>query len=102
MRGANQCPLRFALLTAEGSAAYSSDISRVASRRTWHFPMLPPCPRGVPIVEPGDQLPTHDPDRPYVVRTPDLVGGVGMLLPNNQRQHRTLHIQNDALPYVLC
>jgi hypothetical protein len=47
--------------------------------------MLPPCPRGVPIVEPGDQLPTHGPDRPYVVRTPTLVGGVGMLLPNNQR-----------------
>jgi len=25
-----------------------------------------------------------------------------MLLPNNQRQHRTLHIQKDVLPYALC
>ena len=24
------------------------------------------------------------------------------LLPNNQRQHRTLHIQKDVLPYELC
>ena len=27
---------------------------------------------------------------------------IGMLLPNNQRQHRTLHIQKDVLPYALC
>jgi len=26
---------------------------------------------------------------------------IGILLPNNQRQHRTLHIQKDVLPYVL-
>ena len=26
----------------------------------------------------------------------------GMLLPNNQRQYRTLHIQKDVLPYALC
>ena len=25
-----------------------------------------------------------------------------ILLPNNQRQHRTLHIQEDVLPYALC
>jgi len=25
-----------------------------------------------------------------------------ILLPNNQRQHRTLHIQKDVLPYALC
>ena len=25
-----------------------------------------------------------------------------MLLPNNRRQHRTLHIQKDVLPYALC
>ena len=24
---------------------------------------------------------------------------IGILLPNNQRQHRTLHIQKDVLPY---
>ena len=24
------------------------------------------------------------------------------LLPNNQRQHRALHIQKDVLPYALC
>ena len=24
------------------------------------------------------------------------------LLPNHQRQHRTLHIQKDVLPYALC
>ena len=27
---------------------------------------------------------------------------IGMFLPNNQRHHRTLHIQKDVLPYVLC
>ena len=27
---------------------------------------------------------------------------IGILLPNNQRQHRTLHTQKDALPYALC
>jgi len=25
-----------------------------------------------------------------------------ILLPNNQRQHRTLHTQKDVLPYALC
>jgi len=29
-------------------------------------------------------------------------GWIGILLPNNQRQHRTLHIQKDVLPYALC
>ena len=29
-------------------------------------------------------------------------GETGVLLPNNQRQHRTLHIQKDVLPYALC
>ena len=28
--------------------------------------------------------------------------GIGISLPNNQRQHRTLHIQEDVLPYALC
>jgi len=27
---------------------------------------------------------------------------IGSLLPNNQRQHRTLHVQKDVLPYALC
>ena len=27
---------------------------------------------------------------------------IGILLPNNQRQHRTLHIQKDVLPDTLC
>ena len=27
---------------------------------------------------------------------------VGILLPKNQRQHRTLHIQENVLPYALC
>ena len=27
---------------------------------------------------------------------------IGILLPNNQCQHRTLHIQKDVLPYALC
>jgi len=27
--------------------------------------------------------------------------GLVFLLPNNQRQHRTLHIQKDVLPYAL-
>ena len=32
----------------------------------------------------------------------DLGREVGIILPNNQRQHRTLHIQKDELPYALC
>ena len=27
---------------------------------------------------------------------------IGILLPNSQRQHRTLRIQKDVLPYALC
>ena len=27
---------------------------------------------------------------------------IGILLPINQRQHRTSHIQKDVLPYALC
>jgi len=27
---------------------------------------------------------------------------IGVLLPNKQRQHRTLHIQKDVLPQALC
>jgi hypothetical protein len=27
---------------------------------------------------------------------------IGIPLPNNQRQHRTLHIQEDVLPSALC
>ena len=27
---------------------------------------------------------------------------LGILLPNNQRQHRTWHVQKDVLPYALC
>jgi hypothetical protein len=27
---------------------------------------------------------------------------IGILLQNNQRLHRTLHIQKDVLPYALC
>ena len=27
---------------------------------------------------------------------------IGILLPNNQRQHRILRIQKDVLPYALC
>ena len=29
-------------------------------------------------------------------------GGIDILLPNNQRQHLTLHIQRDVQPYALC
>jgi hypothetical protein len=28
-------------------------------------------------------------------------GEIGILLPNNQRQQRTLHIQKDMLPYAV-
>jgi len=31
----------------------------------------------------------------------DLQREIGVLLPNNQRQHHTLHIQKDVLPYAL-
>jgi len=34
-------------------------------------------------------------------RLPRSTREIGILLPNNQRQHRTLHIQKDALRIVL-
>jgi len=33
--------------------------------------------------------------------TPTTRREIGILLPNNQRQYRTLHIQKDELPYAL-
>jgi hypothetical protein len=44
------------------------------------------------------QTPYHTPYTPHT--TPDKA--MCVLLPNNQRQHRTLHIQEDVLPYALC
>jgi len=39
-------------------------------------------------------------DRPLLC---SQVGGeIVILLPNKQRQHRTLHIKKDVLPYALC
>ena len=35
-----------------------------------------------------------------IVRVP--LREIGVLLPSSQRQHRTLHIQKDVLPYALC
>ena len=45
------------------------------------------------------QFTGHFPDRPIM---PGTSLDVGVLLPNNQRQHRTLHMQKDVLPYALC
>ncbi|KAJ1481429.1 hypothetical protein T484DRAFT_2022293 [Baffinella frigidus] len=44
-----------------GNNSHNSDEGGEGSRM-WHFPMLPPCPLGVPIVKPRDHLPTQDPD----------------------------------------
>ena len=35
-------------------------------------------------------------------RVPNPQSDIGILLPNNQRQYRTLHIQKYVLPYALC
>jgi len=45
-----------------------------------------------------------DYDRLAVLLTfcrPPVTREIGILLPNNQRQPRTLHIQQDVLPYAL-
>ena len=47
------------------------------------------------LAEPGLLFRTDVDCRP---RMPEI----GILLPNNQRQHRTLHIQKDVLPSTLC
>ena len=39
---------------------------------------------------------------PAEVHPPTGFRGIGILLPNDQRQHRTLYIQKDVLPYALC
>jgi hypothetical protein len=43
-------------------------------------------------------------DRPGIASSSACEAGlreIGILLPNNQRQHRSLHIQKDVLPYAL-
>ena len=40
--------------------------------------------------------------RVFFSSTPAPYREIGILLPNNRRQHRTLHIQKDVLPYALC
>jgi len=50
-------------------------------------------------------LPPHRPFRRVVARDagpPYILRDFGIFLPNNQRQHRTSHIQKDVLPYALC
>ena len=37
-----------------------------------------------------------------LMRARPRLSEMGILLPYNQRQHRTLHIQKDVLPYALC
>ena len=36
------------------------------------------------------------------VLVPRQAEEIGISLPNNQCQHRTLHIRKDVLPYALC
>ena len=46
---------------------------------------------------------SHRRDAKAMVHTPlKKQSESGILLPNNQRQHRTLHTQKDVLPYALC
>jgi len=57
-------------------------------------------------------LDTTQPEQEWVLNTVERIGAdtasvavhreIGILLQNNQRQHRTLHIQDDLLPCVLC
>ena len=35
-------------------------------------------------------------------RAQELPSEIGISLPNNQRQHRKLHIKEHVLPYALC
>ena len=57
------------------------------------------CLQGGLAREPNTPLyPAHIACTPQAIQS----GEIGILLPNNQRQHRTLHIQKDVLPYVLC
>ena len=44
------------------------------------------------------QLPARRCPRLLRIPAPEI----DIILPNNQRQHRTLHIQKDVLPYALC
>jgi len=42
------------------------------------------------------------PERDHVRRVRRQPAEIGILLPNNQRDHRTLHAQRDVPPYALC
>jgi len=44
----------------------------------------------------------RSPSGPACAPAPISDKEIGILLPNNQRQHRTLHLQKDVLPYALC
>ena len=45
---------------------------------------------------------TYSPSRPAELTLAALLTKRDWLLPNNQRQRRTLHFQKDVLPYALC
>jgi hypothetical protein len=42
------------------------------------------------------------PKSTLVASTPKHALEIGVLLPNNERQHLTLHIQKDVMLYALC
>ena len=48
----------------------------------------------------GDTIPAHE--RLAKNKKSRPPGEIGVVLPNNQRQHRTLHMQKDVLPYTSC
>jgi hypothetical protein len=43
----------------------------------------------------------YAPIQPWLA-PPSRLLEIGILLPNNQRQHRTFYIQQDMLPYAFC
>jgi len=62
---------------------------------------VPLCPNGV--LGGGRFLMGEVPLYPNVCGSSCLTGReIGILLPNNQRQHRTLRIQKNVPPYALC
>ena len=63
-------------------------------------PTLNPEPS---TLNPQPQTPNPNPEtRTQVQGAVSAPAEIGILLPNNQRQDRTLHLQKNVLPYALC
>ena len=95
---------RVDLLRLRSPEGRDPDVEDAAARRREARPVARP-PRGVvaraAMARAGQASPEAAPRR-VEARAAYLQGEIGILLPNNQRQHRTSHAPKDVLPLCIC